>query len=108
MQIGLVEGIAPREDDETVIKAIKAAKRKVGGAKDTTIAVMNESCEIYRYATLNGLQQLMELAYRLEVIGLTDRTDQGERKPRGIFAVFGPPLDLSLEAVLAKHGLKKS
>lgn len=50
----------------------------------------------------------MELAYRLEVMGLADRTDQGERKQRGIFAVFGPQLDLSMEAVLAKHGLKRA
>lgn len=102
MEIGLLEGVTPHQRDDDIVKALKAAKRKLGGGDDAVIAFKNEAGEVYRRAVLNGIHQELYLDERLEPLGLTNRTAQGERKPRGVSHVFGPPMDLSKEAILTQ------
>ncbi|WP_157085032.1 hypothetical protein [Hydrogenophaga palleronii] len=102
MKAGLVDGVVAHVKDADVLKALRAAKRKIGGSSDSVIAIKNEADQIYRYAVINGLQQEIYLAERMEPLGLVDETIQGGRKPRGIWAVYGRGRDLSLAGVLAE------
>lgn len=99
---GLVAGVTPHEKDADVVKALAAAKRKLGGASDTVIAIKNEAGKVYRYAVINGIHQEMYLADRLEDLGLLDETEQGARRPKGVWAVFGPGRDMSMKGILAE------
>jgi hypothetical protein len=102
MKIGLIEGKVAHQRDDDIVKALKAAKTKLGGSSDTVIAFKNEAGEVYRYAVLNGMYQEMYLDQRLEPLGIFNRTEQGERKPKGVWAVFGPSRDMSVEAMIAE------
>lgn len=86
----LVEGVSPHEKDEHIVKAITAAKRKLGGSGPSVVAIKNEAGQIYRHAIITGMLQEMHLCDRLEDIGLVDETEQGGRKPKGVWVVFGP------------------
>lgn len=99
---GLVASVTPHEKDADVVKALAAAKRKLGGYSDAVIAIKNDAGVIYRYAVINGNHQEMYLADRLEGLGLLDETMQGGRRPKGVWTVFGPGRDLSLKGVLAE------
>lgn len=101
-KVGLVPGVEPHEKDAEVIKALSAARRKLGGGSDTVIAIKNETDKIYRYAVINGIHQEMCLADRLEELGLLDETEQGARRPKGVWTVFGRGRDLSLKGILAE------
>ncbi len=104
---GLVVGVPPHEKDSDIIKALAAAKRKLGGSSDAVIAIKNEAGAIYRYAVINGIHQEMHLAERLEDLGLLDETEQGARRPKGVWTVFGRGRDLSLKGILAEHQASK-
>jgi hypothetical protein len=101
MKLGLVDGITPHAEDTAVLAAIKAAQRKLSGSGGSIIAVKNEAGEVYRRFAISGLQQEMYLSERLETLGLIDETEQGARKPKGIWAVYGAGRDMSLAGVLA-------
>lgn len=107
MKLGLIEGIEPHAKDAAVQAAIKAAQRKLGGSGDSIIVVKNEAGEVYRRFAISGLQQELYLSERLEALGLIDETEQGGRKPKGIWAVYGAGRDMSLAGVLASISASK-
>ena len=100
MDIGLLAGIEPHPKDAEVVKAITAAKRKLGGSSDSVIAFKNLDGKVYRRAALNGIHQEMYLAERLEPLGISDESEHGGRRPKGVWACFGPKRVMSLEGVL--------
>lgn len=100
MEIGLLAGIEPHLKDAEVVKAIAAAKRKLGGSSDSVIAFKNMDGKVYRRVVLNGIHQEMYLAERLEPLGIVDESEHGGRRPKGVWACFGPRRDMSLESVL--------
>jgi hypothetical protein len=100
-KVGLVSGVTPHERDVDIVKALGAAKRKLGGSADAVIAIKNEADKIYRYAVINGIHQEMHFADRLEDLGLLDETAQGARRPKGVWTVFGRGRDMSLQGILA-------
>ncbi len=105
---GLVAGVQPHEKDADVLKALAAAKRKLGGSTDALIAITNEAGVVYRYAVINGIHQEMYLGGRLEDLGLLDETGQGARRPKGVWAVFGRGRDMSPNGILAElQGAKR-
>ena len=104
MKTGLIESVSPHAKDEQIVKAVKRAKRQLGGGKDTVIAFRNETGEIYRYEVLNGIHQDMELCDGMEALGIANQTDQGARKPKAVWAVYGASRDMSLEGALAELG----
>lgn len=77
-------GVMPRERDADVVKALAAAKRKLGGSKSAVIAMKNEADVTYRDAVINGIHQEMHFADRLEKLGLLDETEQGARQTKGM------------------------
>ncbi|WP_143476448.1 hypothetical protein [Pseudacidovorax sp. RU35E] len=100
LEIGLLEGIEPHPHDAEVVKAIASAKRKPGGSSDSVVAFKNMSGKVYRRVVLNGIHQEMQLADRLEAIGLADESEFGGRRTKGVWACFGPKRDLTSAAVL--------
>ncbi|MBN8751137.1 MAG: hypothetical protein J0I65_27090 [Variovorax sp.] len=100
LEIGLLEGIEPHPQDAEVVKAIASAKRKPGGSSDSVVAFKNMSGKVYRRAVLNGIHQEMQLADRLEALGIADESEFGGRRPKGVWVCFGPKRDMTLEGVL--------
>lgn len=100
LEVGLLVGVEPHPKDAEVVKAIAAAKRKLGGSSDSVIAFKNMDGEVYRRAVLNGIHQERYLAERLEPLAITDEAEHGGRRPKGVWACFGPKRDMSLEGVL--------
>lgn len=100
LEIGLIEGVDPHPKDTEVVKSLTAAKRKLGGSKDSVIAFKNMDGKVYRRAVLNGIHQEMYLAERLEPHGLIDESEHGGRRPKGVWACFGPKRAMTLEGVL--------
>jgi hypothetical protein len=100
LELGLVGGVEPHPKDSEIIKALTAAKRKLGGSTDSVIAFKNLDDKVYRRAVLNGVHQEMYLAERLELHGLVDESEHGGRRPKGVWACFGPKRDMTLEGVL--------
>ena len=98
--LGLLAGIEPHPKDAEVAKALAAAKRKLGGSSDSVIAFKNMDRKVYRRAVLNGIHQEMHLAERLQPLGITDESEHGGRRPKGVWACFGPKRDMTLEGVL--------
>lgn len=106
MKIGLIEGVVPHSKDAEITKAVKAAKRKLGGGSDSVAAFKNEAGKVYRYEVINSMLQEMYLAERLEPLGLVDETMQGARKPKGVWVLYGGGRDMSLTAMLAEVAAK--
>lgn len=100
LELGLLEGIEPHPEDAEVVGAIASAKRKPGGSSDSVVAIKNMSGKVYRRAVLNGIHQEMHLADRLETIGMADESEFGGRRPKGVWACFGPKRDLTPEGLL--------
>ena len=107
MKPGLVEGVSPHAKDEQIVKALKRAKRELAHGTDNTVGFRNESGEIYRYAVLNGMYQDMELDDGMEAIGLANQTEQGARKTKGLWAVYGESRDMTPEGLLKEMALIK-
>lgn len=90
IQIGLVDGVTPHPMDSEVVKALQAAKRKLGGSGPSVIGFRNEAGEIYRYGSVTGMLQEMYLSERLDSIGFEDESLLDRRMPKGVWNVFGP------------------
>jgi hypothetical protein len=54
MEIGLLAGIELHPKDADVVTALTAAKRKLGGSRDSVIAFKNMGGKVYCRAVLNG------------------------------------------------------
>ena len=90
IEIGLVEGVTPHLKDDAVVKALVAAKRKLGGSGPSVIGFKNEVGVIYRYGTVTGMLQEMYLSNRLEDIGFEDESLLERKMPKGVWNIFGP------------------
>jgi len=100
IEVGLIAGVEPHPKDVEVVKALAAAKRRLGGSTDSVVAFKNMDDKVYRHAVINGIHQEIYLAERLEPHGLIDESEHGGRRPKGVWACFGPKRDMTLEGVL--------
>ncbi len=77
LEIGLIVGVEPHPKDAEVVKSLTAAKRKLGGSKDSVIAFKNMDGIVYRRALMKGIYQEMYLA--------VDSGDGEDLKPASFF-----------------------
>ena len=90
IQVGLVEGVIPHPKDAKVVKAFKAANRNLDGSGPSIIGIKNEDGLIYRYGTITGMLQEMDLSDRLEDLGFEDESLGDRKMPKGVWNTFLP------------------
>ncbi|RUP25581.1 MAG: hypothetical protein EKK45_19245 [Curvibacter sp.] len=89
MKTELITDTKIAEYDEDILKALKAAGRKLGGSsKPYIVGIRNEHGTIYRKADMGGLQQVIYLAERLEDLGFEDELLENDRPPKGWDSIF--------------------
>lgn len=84
MRLGLVGKQARHAQDERILKALYSAKGRDCPGPALLVAFRNESGQLYRYASLDGPAQELELRRRLAAMQLAD-TQAGEP----VFTVLG-------------------
>lgn len=90
MRTKLLDGAAPRANDQQILAAIEAetASEFGGGGVDYIIGIRNEAGAIYRGVAAEGFGEYVGICERLKTFGLKDEIP-GEAPPReGCDSIF--------------------
>ena len=93
MHMSVAPGAAIPQDDEAIVKAIRAAVNVSGTLARSTglqwqVAVRNGSGQIYRSTTLRTRNQFARLQSHLQRLGYLNEVGEAQRADAGFDAIF--------------------